>query len=287
MLKNHQKKPTDRQYWLERSSREALEVCDSILSFVNSSISEEVQLLAFRKNYVAALPDRFVSFKPIGETVSVTFSPNDVMYCFNHFKDLGMAARVRGKRDRLSVEVTSESCQEFLNQLASSVLKPMKQANSSYTKLFPINDSKSLKLGRFADASDSTLRRWGIFKSKVCRTPFMIKRLLEVQGETCPLCRKPILASESVVHHLDYDHLCIFDDSVIVESEKNGKPIKVANCASCHEISGCVKRLVLLHKGCHFRVHLVEGRAKRNRSLNKTELESQLRSVEKKGRDAL
>ena len=265
VLENHQKKQVDRQYWLERASREALEVCDSILSFVNSSFSDEEQHLAFRKYYVAALPDRFVSFKPIGETVAVTFSPNDVKHCFNQFKSLGMASRVRGKRDRLSVEVTSESCQKFLNQLASTALKPMKQANSAYAKLFPINDSKSLKRGRFADASDSILRRWGIFKNKVSRTPFMIKKLLEAQGETCPLCRKPILASESVVHHLDYDHLCIFDDSVIVENEKNGKPIKVANCANCQEISGCMQRLVLLHKGCHFRVHLVEGRIKRKR----------------------
>lgn len=263
------KESFDRRYWAAKSSVEALEVVDSILSFINSS-SEKSQSLAFRKYYIAALPGRLVTFKPVGRTVMVTLKLDDASGWVSQFSNCGMSAKVCVRRGgKLRVEVTAECVDKFFDQLKQAMPELLSKSNSIYEKFIPINDSKALKVSRYADATESTLKRWGIFKNKVCRTPFMKKKLLVEQGNACPICRKPINASEGIVHHVDYDHLCVYDHTVILPAGKNGESIRVANCANCNVVGECSKRLVLLHGGCHFRVHLVEGRVRKERESTK------------------
>ena len=114
--KGPKKELVDRHYWTGRSSNVALEVCDSILDFVNT-LSDRSHRLVFRKYYIAILPASFITFKPIGEIVFVTLKVDNAVDWVSRFSGRGMPAVVRGQKGGLGVDVNAESVVEFTSLL--------------------------------------------------------------------------------------------------------------------------------------------------------------------------
>lgn len=122
-----------------------------------------------------------------------------------------------------------------------------------YKKYFPVNNIKSLREEIFSGASESTLKKWRIFTSSLTRTPYMEELLRRRQKNICPICLKTIEMGKGVIHHMDYNHLCIYDKTT-------SKRFNFAQCENCPETQKCITKVVLLHIKCHTVLHIKEGR---------------------------
>ncbi len=103
---------------------------------------------------------------------------------------------------------------------------------------------------------------------RLTKNPFFRAKLLDSSDGKCAQCGIGLSPAEKnwVVHHLTYDHSCIYPDLVKVEvkrirrgKEKIGK-IHTTQCESCFSLNievflECQKRVVPLCSRCHFLEH--------------------------------
>lgn len=137
-----------------------------------------------------------------------------------------------------------------------------------YKELFPINDPSSLKKGVFKKLTKNEVKRWQNFK-KITNSEYIFKQLANEQNNICPICNKLIEKSDSVIHHLDYERLCKYVEyNRILNStpKQPNKKRKTPKCNECVETEICLNKVVVLHKNCHFRLHIIEGRIKREKN---------------------
>jgi hypothetical protein len=135
--------------------------------------------------------------------------------------------------------------------------------NINYDKYLPKNDTRDLRSNAFAELTESERARWKMFTSRLARTPYMSHLLHNLQGGICPICERPMIIGKSQIHHTDYKYLCHYDTLLRIAKPSIARPertITVARCEECRDTSGCLARLVLIHKRCHIYLHIKEGR---------------------------
>lgn len=135
----------------------------------------------------------------------------------------------------------------------------------NYKDLLPINDSKSLKEGKFKNLSIDETNKWRNFKN-ITKSEFIANQLANEQNNICPACNQIIESSEGVIHHLDYDRLCKYLECFRLPKPTTKQPnrkLKTPKCSKCPETDICKEKVVLIHNKCHFKIHIIEGRIKR------------------------
>lgn len=145
-------------------------------------------------------------------------------------------------------------------------------AHFNYRDFFPINDSASLKEGKYKDLTKNEIKKWRNFNN-ITKSDFIYDKLAEEQNNICPACYKIIGKSDGVIHHLDYERLCKYLECHKVLKPTPKQPyrkIKVPKCSKCTETNICEKKVVLIHNKCHFQIHIIEGRIKRPKNKNIT-----------------
>jgi len=128
---------------------------------------------------------------------------------------------------------------------------------------FPVNSIGQLRTVMLGGLTASEYRRWNIFKGTLGKTPFMKKILHDRQNGSCSICKLPLSADKSVIHHIDYAFLCHFTDTLMdppAHQEKSIPGRRIAKCEYCHDRTGCIERVVLIHTSCHIYLHVKEGR---------------------------
>ncbi len=134
----------------------------------------------------------------------------------------------------------------------------MTQKYNLHEKYFPLNDIKALRKSTFTKSSRVTLKKWRIFTTNLTKTPYMVECLDGLQKNICPICLKNITKNNGVIHHLDYNHQCIYSETETIASENSEH--KIAKCSQCSNIQDCIDKVVYLHKSCHMVLHIKEGR---------------------------
>ena len=112
---------------------------------------------------------------------------------------------------------------------------------------------------------------WKMFALRVRRNPFMKMTKQDEQDNTCPVCHEYVNANMGTLHHMDYEHLCISDVCAKFSSPTEKRPTRMISAPDCErclktnpaEFAECAKRLVLVHKRCHMKIHGLE-RAPKN-----------------------
>jgi hypothetical protein len=138
----------------------------------------------------------------------------------------------------------------------------------NYKELFPINDSASLKAGNFKGLTKNEIKKWRNFKN-ITKSEYILNQLAKEQNNICPACNKTIEKSDGVIHHLDYERLCKYLESYRLLKPTIKQPyrkLKTPKCSKCTETSICKEKVVLIHNKCHFQIHIIEGRIKRQKN---------------------
>lgn len=141
-----------------------------------------------------------------------------------------------------------------------------------YKEFLPVNDSASLKEGKYKDLTKNEIKKWRNFKI-ITKSQYIFDKLAEEQNNICPACNEIIEKSEGVIHHLDYERLCKYLECFKVLKPTLKEPyrkIKTPKCSKCPETNICKEKVVLIHNKCHFKIHIIEGRIKRPKKENET-----------------
>jgi Fe-S cluster biosynthesis and repair protein YggX len=132
----------------------------------------------------------------------------------------------------------------------------------NYKEFYPKNCPQELYEEKIKNLNDSDQRRWNNFKNRIVKSSFIKQNLKKRQSNICPICSK-YLNDKIVIHHIDYDRLCDFENyrKQISPTTKNpNREIKIPNCESCANTNKCQEKLVLIHNVCHMILHKQEGR---------------------------
>lgn len=154
-------------------------------------------------------------------------------------------------------------------------------ARLNYKEYFPVNDPKELFEKKIKQLTESDQKKWKNFKNRIPRSSFIKNKLKNRQSNTCPICSN-ILNNNIVVHHIDYDHLCVSENYQKQKSPTHKNPnreLNVPNCINCNRINPCLDRLVLIHNSCHMILHKQEGRISKGK--NKISFPKEKRNYEK------
>lgn len=105
---------------------------------------------------------------------------------------------------------------------------------------------------------------WLNFSSRITKNPFVKEYLLKRDGRYCKWCKKAFI-KEPVIHHLDYNHECSFNQNITVSClKKTGKKgtRNTPNCELCmleniNAFKSCMSRLVLVHDYCNYSISTI------------------------------
>nr|WP_162482698.1 hypothetical protein [Clostridioides difficile]VUB78606.1 Hypothetical protein CDSMR_0005 [Clostridioides difficile] len=81
--------------------------------------------------------------------------------------------------------------------------------------------------------------------------------VINENNNKCSWCGKP--SKKFILHHVDYDHLCIYTQPIQIPSPTEKRPnrkIKVSDCGTCklktpEAFKECSKRVVPVHQYCN------------------------------------
>jgi len=141
-------------------------------------------------------------------------------------------------------------------------------ARLNYKEYYPINDSSELQETTYSNLNKHEFKRWNNFKI-IMRSDVIIDSLLHSQSNICPVCSKYLNDENKVVHHIDYERLCDFEDThhIISPTHKNpDRKLKAPKCDVCLSRRLCLNKVVLIHSSCHFILHKMEGRIKKHKT---------------------
>ena len=140
-------------------------------------------------------------------------------------------------------------------------------ARLNYKEYYPLNDPYELFEKKIKFLSDSDKKKWNNFKNRIVRSNFIKDELKQRQNNICPICSK-FLNNNIVVHHTNYDNLCVSENYIKQKSPTPKKPnreINIPKCNTCKNIKPCTEKLVLIHHVCHMILHKQEGRISKNK----------------------
>lgn len=130
---------------------------------------------------------------------------------------------------------------------------------NGFNKSLLNKNTKSMVLNKETDPERR--RRRFYFVNKVSSNEFIKEYLLKKQSSKCAFCYNLLKQYDSVVHHIDYDHLCIYGEDNCISIKKNNSMIYgVPNCAKCFSehpeaFVECEKRLSIIHKECNKKIN--------------------------------
>lgn len=99
----------------------------------------------------------------------------------------------------------------------------------------------------------SGVLNWEYFLKKFPGQIVVRDTLHQTQRGRCLYCEKNIRsAHDAEIHHLDYNHFCKMEKSLI--------KTKKSLCSFCKEnfyenFAACIKVAALLHRNCHYQIH--------------------------------
>jgi len=128
--------------------------------------------------------------------------------------------------------------------------------------LKPVNEILQLRNDIFSKESEPENTKWRIFKSYICRTSFMVEHHYFIQKGAYLLCNKRLGKNKTVIHHLNYDHLCKYDYFLREKKPTAKRPertVQIARCKNCDNKQECVNKISLVHKRCHHLIHKNEN----------------------------
>lgn len=105
--------------------------------------------------------------------------------------------------------------------------------------------------------------RWRNFAGRAQKNPFMKLSCWMRQHGRCAICHRPVSTDNCILHHLDYGRICLTSSCIKVPSPTEKRPNRQITCPDCErcshenpsEFHECLSRLVIVHKGCHLRLH--------------------------------
>ncbi|MBE5103420.1 hypothetical protein [Priestia aryabhattai] len=100
---------------------------------------------------------------------------------------------------------------------------------------------------------------WKNFSRRMQKHPFTREFHFKLSKGICAWCDKTIDKEKFVLHHIDYDHKCINQNSIKILKPTPKRPnrkIQIPNCEECAknyplEFSECMKRVVPVHQICN------------------------------------
>lgn len=124
--------------------------------------------------------------------------------------------------------------------------------NKNNIDIIPKNSSLDMKKKYHNDF------RWILYGRRIQRNPFIKKFLLNKYNNKCLWCGKNI-RSTFVIHHIDYDNMCILNEIIAMPYEtKYGKQTvrNIPNCEKCYKemnenFNNCINKLVPVHQMCN------------------------------------
>lgn len=101
-------------------------------------------------------------------------------------------------------------------------------------------------------------KEWKLFARKITKNPFMKNVVANRHSNRCSWCNRSI-RSEFILHHVDYDHQCMYGIETVISRPTEKRPNKkviVPDCETCNKIrpeyfNECVNRLVPVHGKCN------------------------------------
>lgn len=100
----------------------------------------------------------------------------------------------------------------------------------------------------------SSVDSWKTYTERICKNSFIKMVLHNRQNGLCAVCQSK-LNDKAVIHHIDYDHKCTFQDSGL--DWKVPKTRVQPNCELCFQThrewcDDCISRLFLVHNNCNY-----------------------------------
>lgn len=99
---------------------------------------------------------------------------------------------------------------------------------------------------------------WEAFAVEVTKNAFMRFYLYGRGRRRCALCLHPF-GGDTVIHHVDYDHVCSFGRRLMQPTPREDRPdivVDVPDCEACflesrERFFSCADRLRLVHSDCN------------------------------------
>lgn len=100
------------------------------------------------------------------------------------------------------------------------------------------------------------------YYSRITSSVFVKDYLLKKYDYKCQLCGEDLDLNSVVVHHLNYDRVCINKDTTYNKIELQRKRRKVPDCENCkidnpEEFYNCINNLRPVHKKCNAFISLI------------------------------
>lgn len=100
---------------------------------------------------------------------------------------------------------------------------------------------------------------WQLYASKICGNPFVADYLRTRENGRCACCGRRLIKKPNI-HHIDYDHECVYDKGIRISSPTEKQPkrkLLVPDCRTCFitnrdKFNACMSRVVLVHTYCNY-----------------------------------
>jgi len=103
--------------------------------------------------------------------------------------------------------------------------------------------------------------KWSLFARKLTKSIFMKNYLKDKYNNKCPWCGYN-LNDNLVIHHIDYDHECFYNNYIKISHPTNKRPnrtYKAPDCENCYKTTNnkfneCIIRIAPVHKFCNLQI---------------------------------
>lgn len=125
----------------------------------------------------------------------------------------------------------------------------------SSSSIIPKNHYQDSK-EKYKDHKDE----WSNFARRICKNPYVKNYHRKKSNNVCSWCKRKF--EKFVLHHIDYEHLCITDTTIKVSAPTEKRPNKTAripDCETCHKtnpkaFNECMKRITAVHNHCNYMI---------------------------------
>ena len=113
----------------------------------------------------------------------------------------------------------------------------------------------------YADSKEKNknhLNHWRNFSRRITKNPYVKDYHFKKTNGTCSWCHRKY--NNFVIHHIDYDHSCLTDNTIKVHTPTEKRPnktTKVPDCHSCHQnnpdaFNKCMGKITAAHRHCNY-----------------------------------
>lgn len=119
------------------------------------------------------------------------------------------------------------------------------------------NNTKSQVRSNIAKNSPEHLENLEFFIEKICRNRDVKNILIDKQNNICPWCGEDLLKKNTsnsviVIHHMDYNRICLGPKS---KTYFKKKIVDIPNCLCCKDIEECLNSLAVVHSKCNAQIN--------------------------------